>query len=100
MIGQLPSCKSAFPRERPKAAVDIAGLVRGPIRRLADFASAWLKRHAERRSLRSLGDHMLKDMGISRRDIEREFRDLGMHRGHVAARRLNIAWGGDGNAEH
>ena len=43
---------------------------------------------------------MLKDMGVSRRDIEREFRDLGMHRGHVAARRLNIAWGGDGNAEH
>ena len=100
MIGQLPSCKSALRRERPKAAVDVADLVRGPIRRLADFASTWLKRRAERRSLQSLGDHMLKDMGISRRDIEREFRDLGMHRGHVAARRLNIAWGGDGNAEH
>ena len=43
---------------------------------------------------------MLNDIGVSRRDIEREFRDLGMHRGHVAARRLNIAWGGDGNAEY
>jgi uncharacterized protein YjiS (DUF1127 family) len=100
MIGQLPSCKSALPRERPKAAVDIGGLVRGPIQRLADFASRWLKRHAERRSLQSLGDHMLNDIGVSRRDVEREFRDLGMHRGHVAARRLDIAWGGGGNAEY
>ena len=100
MIGYLLFRKSAFPRERPKAAVDIAGLVRGPIQRLADVASKRLKRHAERRRLQSLGDHMLKDMGVSRRDVEREFRDLGMHRGHVAARRLNIAWGGDGNAEH
>ena len=100
MIGYLLFCRSAFPRERRRATGDVDGLVRGPIQRLADFASQWLERHAERRSLRSLGDHMLKDMGVSRRDIEREFRDLGMHRGHVAARRLDIAWGGNGNAEH
>ncbi len=27
-------------------------------------------------------------------------RDLGVHRGHVAARRLNIAWVGEGDAEY
>lgn len=27
-------------------------------------------------------------------------RDLGVHRGHVAARRLNIAWVGAGDAEY
>ena len=27
-------------------------------------------------------------------------RDLGVHRGHVAARRLNIAWVGEGDAEN
>jgi len=70
MIGYLLFCKSAFPRERPRAASDIDGLVRGPIQRLADLASTWLQRHAERRSLQSLGDHMLKDMGVSRRDVE------------------------------
>ncbi len=86
MIGHLLSWKSAFPRERPRAAVDMDGLVGGPIRRLAIFISKWLERGAESRRLQSLGDHILKDMGISRRD--------------VAARRLNIAWVGGGDAEY
>ena len=86
MIGHLLFCKSAFPRERPRAAVDIDGLIGGPIQRLADFASKWLKRHAERRRLQSLGDHMLKDMGVSRRN--------------VVARRLNITGIGEGDAEY
>ncbi len=100
MIGHLLFWKSAFFRERPRAAIDRGGLVGGPIQRFANLASEWLKRQAERRRLQSLGDHMLNDMGVSRRDIERAFRDLGMHRGHVAARRLNIAWVGEADAEY
>jgi len=86
MIGHLLFWKSAFFRERPRAAIKMDGLVGGPIRRLAISISKRLERGAERRRLQSLGDHMLKDMGVSRRD--------------VAARRLNIAWVGEGDAEY
>jgi len=41
------------------------------IRRVAAGISAWLERGAERRRLQSLSDHMLRDFGVSRRDIER-----------------------------
>lgn len=74
MIGQLLSWKSAFSRARPRAAIDIDDLVGGPIRRLAIFISKWQKRRAELRQLQSLDDHMLKDLGISRCDVEREVR--------------------------
>ncbi len=74
MIGHLLYWKSAFFRERPRAAIDMDGLVEGPIQRLAIFISKWLEQGAERRRLQSLGDHMLKDMGVSRCDVEREAR--------------------------
>jgi uncharacterized protein YjiS (DUF1127 family) len=74
MAGHLLSWKSAFFRERPRAAIDIDGLVEGPIQRLAMFISKWLERRAERRHLQSLDDHMLKDIGVSRCDVEREVR--------------------------
>jgi uncharacterized protein YjiS (DUF1127 family) len=57
-----------------RAATDMDRLAGGPIRRLATFISTWLKRDAEHRLLQSLDDHMLKDMGVSRCDIEREVR--------------------------
>ena len=32
----------------------------------------WLERHRQRRALEQFSDHMLKDMGVSRADVERE----------------------------
>jgi uncharacterized protein YjiS (DUF1127 family) len=43
----------------------------GSARRLAIFVSRWLEQGAERRRLQSLSDHMLRDFGVSRRDLER-----------------------------
>jgi uncharacterized protein YjiS (DUF1127 family) len=34
----------------------------------------WLERHRQRRALLELGDHVLKDIGISRGEAEREGR--------------------------
>ena len=45
-----------------------------PIQRLVLSIGRWLERDRELRQLQSLGDHMLKDMGVSRCDIEREIR--------------------------
>jgi len=42
---------------------------------LGDFielALLWLQRSRERRELGGFGDHMLKDLGVSRADIDRE----------------------------
>ena len=76
MIGHLLFSIVAFfpravarPMPRPLAAAT-AG-VGGPIRRLAIFVSRWLERGSERRRLQSLSDHMLRDFGVSRRDLER-----------------------------
>jgi uncharacterized protein YjiS (DUF1127 family) len=74
MISHLLYWKSDFFRERPRAAIDMDGLVGGPIRRLAIFISKRMERGAERRRLQSLDDHMLKDIGVSRCDVEREVR--------------------------
>ena len=38
------------------------------------MTSAWMERTKERRQLISLNDTMLKDLGISRADAEREYR--------------------------
>jgi uncharacterized protein YjiS (DUF1127 family) len=56
----------------PRSAID--GRAEGPVRRFAVFISAWLKRRAELRALQNLDDQMLKDIGLSRSDIEREVR--------------------------
>ena len=40
--------------------------------RLAELTRTWQQRGRQRRQLDYLGDHMLKDIGISRADIERE----------------------------
>jgi uncharacterized protein YjiS (DUF1127 family) len=34
----------------------------------------WIERHRQRRALRELSDHVLKDIGISRAEAEREGR--------------------------
>ena len=75
------------------AAIDLYHFAGGPIRRLARFISKWLEQDAEYRRLQSLDDHMLKDIGVSRCDIEREVRGF-------AARRMNITQVGEGDAEY
>lgn len=57
-----------------RAAFDIDRHLGGSVRRLAIFLPKWLEQRAQRRSLRSLSDHMLKDIGLSRCDVEREAR--------------------------
>ena len=46
----------------------------GWVQRLADRLLIWLQRSRERRQLRALSDSMLKDMGLSRADVEQEAR--------------------------
>jgi uncharacterized protein YjiS (DUF1127 family) len=42
--------------------------------RLCDIILMWLQRARERRQLDELGEHLLKDVGVSRADVEREVR--------------------------
>jgi len=74
MIGYRLFWRSASVRERPIVSIDVDGFVGGSFQRLVVLISRWLERRAERRSLQSLDDHMLKDIGISRGDVERELR--------------------------
>jgi uncharacterized protein YjiS (DUF1127 family) len=61
-------------RSRQRAAIGMDRLVGAPIRRLAIFMSTWVQQGRERRLLHRLGDHVLKDIGVSRRDVEGEIR--------------------------
>jgi uncharacterized protein YjiS (DUF1127 family) len=45
---------------------------RGWFANASEQALAWLERARQRRQLQQLGDHMLKDIGISRADVEAE----------------------------
>jgi uncharacterized protein YjiS (DUF1127 family) len=58
-----------------RAAIGMGRLIGGPLERLAILIPAWLDQAAERRRLRSLSDHMLKDIGVSRCDVERAARE-------------------------
>jgi uncharacterized protein YjiS (DUF1127 family) len=62
-------------RSLRRAAIGMGRLVGRPLQRLAIFIPTWLEQAAERRRLRSLSDHMLKDMGVSRCDVERAARE-------------------------
>ncbi|HKP27513.1 MAG TPA: DUF1127 domain-containing protein [Dongiaceae bacterium] len=42
--------------------------------RVVDVLLLWQERHRERRNLAMLSDHMLKDLGVSRADIDVEMR--------------------------
>ena len=39
---------------------------------LVELALVWLQRSRERRQLGSFGDHILKDLGVSRADVDHE----------------------------
>jgi uncharacterized protein YjiS (DUF1127 family) len=57
-----------------RAVGDIGRLVGGPLKRLSVYVWQRLERAAQHRSLQSLDDNMLKDIGVSRCDVEREIR--------------------------
>ena len=48
-----------------------AGRIGALVRRLAMAIATWLERDAERRALQRLSRHMLKDMGVTHRELER-----------------------------
>jgi uncharacterized protein YjiS (DUF1127 family) len=73
----LSNAVRSIKRPVRRAAVDIDRLVGAPLRRLAIFMSTWLRQVAERRVLRRLDDHMLKDIGVSRGDLQRRWYDIG-----------------------
>ena len=50
--------------------LDAAG--RGWVQRFADRVLTWLQRSRQRRQLRTLSDNMLKDIGLSRADVDGE----------------------------
>lgn len=52
--------------------VDGRPLLLDAIRRLARGARTWLEQRTRRRRLLRLNDHMLSDVGLSRRDLERD----------------------------
>ena len=62
--------------EKPlrRATIDIYRLVGRALKRLSVLVATRLELAAQRRSLQSLDDNMLKDVGISRCDVEREIR--------------------------
>jgi uncharacterized protein YjiS (DUF1127 family) len=57
---------------RPRRIRRFAAGVATLLLRFAELIQAWQQRGRERRRLDYLGDHLLKDMGISRADTERE----------------------------
>ncbi len=46
----------------------------GPLTRLFDLLATWQRRAGERRHLMRLDNRLLADMGLSRADVEREYR--------------------------
>ena len=61
------SRSSAFESRRARSG-EVAG--RHMLSSLVRNIELWLIRHQGRQDLNSLGDHLLKDIGISREDIE------------------------------
>jgi len=57
-----------------RAAIDIDRRIGEPLRRFLAFVARRRQQRADHRSLRALNDHMLKDIGVSRCDVERETR--------------------------
>ena len=45
-----------------------------------DVLLLWLQRRRERHQLAALGDHVLKDIGVTRADIDVEVRKMFWHR--------------------
>ncbi len=56
----------------PSVAESLATALGGGLVRVFDGLFAWQQRAADRRALRAMDDHLLRDIGLSRADIEAE----------------------------
>jgi len=54
------------------AADSLATALGGGLVRVFDGLFAWQQRAADRRALRAMDDHLLRDIGLSRADIDAE----------------------------
>ncbi len=73
---QFPNFQRALARADVRVAAAPAwdalrGLRAGAIR-VVEILLEWQERASQRRHLAALGDHLLKDMGLSRADVARE----------------------------
>ncbi len=59
---------------RSGGIVPARGRVPSNLCQAIDVLLLWLQRHRERRQLGALSDHMLKDIGVTRADIDVETR--------------------------
>lgn len=66
-ITTLPAVSHSAARSR-----EASSLVRGILARGLDLVVTWLQRDRDRRTLQALDDRLLRDMGISRADVEHE----------------------------
>ena len=66
--------RASADRQRGGGVASVPASVAMPISRLATAFLNWRERRAELRSLQGLNDHMLKDIGVSRCDVERQIR--------------------------
>ena len=57
---------------RPRNFRQRVAAARASLGRLADLISVWRQRSRQRRQLHGLSEHMLKDLGISRADVDCE----------------------------
>jgi uncharacterized protein YjiS (DUF1127 family) len=64
---------SHAPYHRPLASPALKAELRGALfRRALQRLALWLRRHQTRRVLHELDTHMLRDIGLTRRQAERE----------------------------
>jgi len=67
--GSAAKLRPAYPAAAAVGALGRVITVR--IERLALLLTAWRRQGAARRELHGLNDHMLRDMGLTRREFER-----------------------------
>ena len=54
------------------ATVSLSVIMKGMLIRFADCVISWQQRASERHHLKGLDDRLLKDIGITRADVDRE----------------------------
>ena len=59
-------------RTAPARSGEVSGFSGGVVLRAADTVINWLQRDRDRRSLQTLDDRLLRDIGVSRSDVEHE----------------------------
>ncbi len=75
-FGRVPAHAAAgtlgYTAPDARAPLALVGGAWAAIVRLVELLAEWQARERQRHELRSLSDYMLKDIGLSRADVERE----------------------------